>query len=108
MHSLGLKEDNMKDQDIKNAVRKSYARTAKRQSCCGPAPAEDSQCCTDTKSKGMGYTTQDVKTVPEGSNLGLGCGNPVAIASQLQSVGANVPYAVVLKNAISGVLEGYG
>ena len=29
----------------------------------------------------MGYTAQDVNAVPEGSNLGLGCGNPVAIAS---------------------------
>ncbi len=71
----------MKDQDIKKIVRKSYARAAKRRSCCGPAPAADSQCCPDTKSKGMGYTTQDVAAVPEGSNLGLGCGNPVAIAS---------------------------
>jgi ubiquinone/menaquinone biosynthesis C-methylase UbiE len=71
----------MKDQDIKKTVRRSYARAAKRQSCCGPASDKNAQCCPDTKSKTMGYTTQDVKAVPEGSNLGLGCGNPVAIAS---------------------------
>ena len=28
-----------------------------------------------------GYTQQDVESVPEGSNMGLGCGNPQAIAS---------------------------
>jgi SAM-dependent methyltransferase len=71
----------MKDNEIKQIVRKSYAKAAKRTSCCGPQPAQESKCCKDTKSKGMGYTVQELKSVPEGSDLGLGCGNPVAIAS---------------------------
>jgi SAM-dependent methyltransferase len=29
----------------------------------------------------MGYTEEELKAVPEGANLGLGCGNPVALAS---------------------------
>ncbi|NIQ06201.1 MAG: methyltransferase domain-containing protein, partial [Candidatus Korarchaeota archaeon] len=29
----------------------------------------------------LGYTEQDLKSVPEGANLGLGCGNPIALAS---------------------------
>ncbi len=29
----------------------------------------------------VGYSTEDLQSVPEGSNLGLGCGNPVAIAA---------------------------
>lgn len=29
----------------------------------------------------MGYSLEDLKSVPEGANLGLGCGNPVALAS---------------------------
>jgi ubiquinone/menaquinone biosynthesis C-methylase UbiE len=29
----------------------------------------------------MGYTDEDLKSVPEGANLGLGCGNPIALAS---------------------------
>jgi ubiquinone/menaquinone biosynthesis C-methylase UbiE len=32
-------------------------------------------------SKGVGYSDQDLASVPEGANLGLGCGNPVALAS---------------------------
>lgn len=34
-----------------------------------------------TISKRIGYTDQDLAAVPEGANLGLGCGNPVALAS---------------------------
>lgn len=71
----------MKDNEVRKVVRKSYAKTAQRTSCCGPQPAQQSGCCTDAKSKGMGYDEQDLGSVPEGSNLGLGCGNPVAIAS---------------------------
>ena len=71
----------MKDNEIKQVVRESYAKAAKRASCCGPQSAQESTCCTDTKSKNMGYTAQELESVPEGADLGLGCGNPVAIAS---------------------------
>jgi arsenite methyltransferase len=46
-------------------------------SCCGPAPASPS----DDKSLRMGYSETDLASVPEGANLGLGCGNPHAIAA---------------------------
>jgi arsenite methyltransferase len=29
----------------------------------------------------IGYSTDDIQTAPEGANLGLGCGNPIALAS---------------------------
>ncbi len=40
-------------------------------------------CCRSENSydQRLGYSTVDVASVPEGSNLGLGCGNPMAIAS---------------------------
>jgi len=44
-------------------------------SCCGGASL------AGEISKKIGYTEQDLATVPEGANLGLGCGNPVALAS---------------------------
>ena len=71
----------MKDNEIRQIVRKNYAKAAKRTSCCGSQPAKESACCTGTKSKDIGYTAQELESVPEGSDLGLGCGNPVAIAS---------------------------
>ncbi len=73
----------MKEEEIKKYVRDRYGRAAKQgSSCCQPA----SSCCgggkeTDIISKRIGYTDQDLKAVPEGANLGLGCGNPLALAS---------------------------
>ncbi len=73
----------MKKQDIKKAVREGYAKIAKQGSpCCAPA----NSCCGGTDlaediSKKIGYTEEEIKAVPEGANLGLGCGNPVALAS---------------------------
>jgi len=73
----------MKKEEIKKVVRKSYAKIAKQESsCCAPV---DSCCGTadlaQDISKKIGYSEEDMKTVPEGANLGLGCGNPVALAS---------------------------
>lgn len=73
----------MKKEEIKKVVRKSYAEIAKQQSsCCAPVDS----CCGSKDlaqdiSKKIGYSEEDIKTVPEGANLGLGCGNPVALAS---------------------------
>ena len=73
----------MKEEEIKKYVRERYGRAAQQSSsCCQPA----SSCCgggkdTDLISIGIGYTDQDLKAVPEGANLGLGCGNPLALAS---------------------------
>jgi len=74
----------MKKEEIRKSVRKGYALVAKGgSSCCTP---QTSSCCgtADTArdiSKKVGYTDEDVNSVPEGANLGLGCGNPVALAS---------------------------
>jgi ubiquinone/menaquinone biosynthesis C-methylase UbiE len=73
----------MKEEEIKKYVRDRYAQAANQgSSCCQPAAS----CCgggreTDLISKSIGYTDQDLKAVPEGANLGLGCGNPLALAS---------------------------
>ena len=72
----------MKDTEIKKVVRKGYAEIAKqKESCCA-----SSSCCggsnlAQTISKAIGYTDEELKSVPEDANLGLGCGNPVALAS---------------------------
>jgi len=73
----------MEKEQIKKKVREGYAQVAKiNSSCCGP---QISGCCgTNTAkeiSKSIGYTENDVDSVPDGANLGLGCGNPVALAS---------------------------
>ncbi len=76
----------MKDEKIKQVVREGYARIAQRDSGCGCGCSPVDSCCGGTdlaqdKSKRIGYSEEELKTVPEGANLGLGCGNPVALAS---------------------------
>jgi len=73
----------MKEEEIKQYVRDRYARAAQQgSSCCQPATScSGGGKGTDVISKSIGYTDQDLKAVPEGANLGLGCGNPLALAS---------------------------
>lgn len=73
----------MKDEEIKTRVREGYAKIARMAgSCCFPMVS----CCAPEKavnkvSQGIGYRPEDLEAVPEGANLGLGCGNPIALAS---------------------------
>ena len=70
---------------IRQAVRENYGKVAAaRRTGCGCS----STCCgtgtettADAVSRGLGYTQEEVSAVPDGANLGLGCGNPQAIAS---------------------------
>jgi ubiquinone/menaquinone biosynthesis C-methylase UbiE len=65
----------MREEETKKKVREGYARIAVGQDSC---------CCTNKPeelSRKMGYTEKEFQSVPEGTNMGLGCGNPVALAS---------------------------
>src|SRR3990167_8089253 len=66
----------MRQEEIREKVREGYAKTAKgNRSCCGGVDSPKAI------SKKIGYTDEELQVVPEGANLGLGCGNPVALAS---------------------------
>ena len=75
----------MKTVDVKKAVRENYGKIAKKtSSCCGPVAKSRSSCCGSgavDASKFAGYSDDELNSIPEDANLGLGCGNPVAIAS---------------------------
>lgn len=72
----------VKNDEIRQAVRENYGQIAVSESSC----CDSSSCCTPTAqqprllSLQLGYSQQDLIAVPEGANLGLGCGNPQAIA----------------------------
>ena len=90
-----------KKERIKQAVRESYSKVATQGtvnsdlssalSCCGPSETSSTTetanpCCgpeltPEKMSATMGYSAEEMLSVPEGANLGLGCGNPVALAS---------------------------
>ena len=64
----------MDKKEIHAVVRENYAEIARTgSSCCGP-----SRCGTGEP---MGYSREELETIPRGADLGLGCGNPVALAS---------------------------
>ena len=82
---------------IRQAVRDRYGKIANANtqapgasvmgSCCGDS-GKAAPCCggeadvtSDQMSILMGYSQQDLTGVPDGANMGLGCGNPVALAS---------------------------
>jgi arsenite methyltransferase len=68
--------------EVRQAVRERYGKVAEESTpCCGPS------CCGGTDavksediSKAIGYGAQDLASIPADANLGLGCGNPTAIA----------------------------
>ncbi len=64
--------------EVKKNVREAYGNIAKGEPKCGCSCG----CGVDAKqiSKGLGYTQEQMSSVPDGANLGLGCGNPTALA----------------------------
>ena len=96
----------MKDDEIRKVVRERYAQkatgegspgsagitnirepqeTASIANCCGPQEAAKvASCCATPQqpvSKAAGYTDEQLGVIPDGADLGLGCGNPTALAS---------------------------
>jgi arsenite methyltransferase len=85
--------------DIRTAVRARYGTIAETRgaaalptevSCCAgsSSDADSTSCCggtatapLDMKAQAYGYSAEDTSAVPRGANLGLGCGNPIALAS---------------------------
>ncbi len=69
--------------DVRAAVRGRYAEIATLQggSCCGGGAS----CCDPSQmaagSAALGYSADELAAVPEGANLGLGCGNPQQLAA---------------------------
>jgi ubiquinone/menaquinone biosynthesis C-methylase UbiE len=79
--------------DIHDAVRERYSKAAEAGSCCSrPAAGADADadsqrgggsCCSggSRKSEAFGYTLDELRMIPAGADLSLGCGNPTALAS---------------------------
>jgi SAM-dependent methyltransferase len=67
--------------DVKEIVKEGYSQIAKSSSQCGCSCSCSSNATTQKQSGEMGYSEEEMNAVPSGANLGLGCGNPTAIAS---------------------------
>ncbi|HTZ78407.1 MAG TPA: arsenite methyltransferase [Stellaceae bacterium] len=74
----------MDSTEVKEMVRARYGSVAAgtASSCCAPSCCDASAGSTlESQSRQMGYSAAELAAVPEGANLGLGCGNPQAIAA---------------------------
>ena len=68
--------------EIRQAVRTSYARIAqKEEAVSGASCCSHQDCGPEINSETLGYSKEETEAVPRGSNLGLGCGNPLAFAN---------------------------
>jgi SAM-dependent methyltransferase len=68
----------MNDYKIKKIVKKRYGKIAENSKSCCPSCGNSSLI---GQAKLIGYSEEDIKNVPGASNMGLGCGNPVALAN---------------------------
>ncbi|KNF09983.1 putative arsenite methyltransferase [Gottschalkia purinilytica] len=75
--------NDLKKDNIIKSVRESYKNIAveskSKKSCCGGAPKLKAS--ASKVSTSIGYSKKDITSVPEESNMGLGCGNPQLIAN---------------------------
>jgi arsenite methyltransferase len=63
----------VQEEKVRKMVREGYGKIAEAEKCgCG---------CGSTVSENIGYSPEELGSVPEGADLNLGCGNPVALAS---------------------------
>src|SRR5437773_2509053 len=78
-------------EDIRAAVRERYGAMARERgkvsgNCCAQNGAPVSSCCSNAGSTSdsaalLGYSEKDIAAVPEGADLGLGCGTPLSAAA---------------------------
>jgi len=82
-----VSQQNKSSDDVRNHVRESYAKVAEasnnndacgiESSCCGVSDDIDINTLNSLR---LGYSNDDLDNVPDGADMGLGCGNPRAIA----------------------------
>jgi SAM-dependent methyltransferase len=74
--------NDVKHDAIRQTVREKYQRVAQGEACgCAPSCCGGSSGSAAASSQKMGYSPEETACVPDGANMGLGCGNPQAIAA---------------------------
>jgi len=83
MHSQnhkGKKMEKLTELQTRESIAKNYAKIAQESNSCG---CSSGGCCgtSDEISSQLGYSKEQLSAIPKESNKGLGCGNPINIAS---------------------------
>ena len=71
----------MKENEIKEYVKKSYGEIARNSGSCGPSCGCGCGPSSTNIALQVGYSKTELDNIPEAANMGLGCGNPTALAS---------------------------
>ena len=82
--------------EIRESVRERYGEVAR--SCGGGCCEASASCCCEsveamTHAEALGYSAEEIGSVPADANMGLGCGNPQAIAALQPGAGGVTPQA---------------
>src|SRR5882724_5135121 len=72
---ISMTPTNSPSATVREEVRRRYGASASGKSSCAD------NCCISTNATDLGYSAEDRAAAPESADLGLGCGNPLAIAS---------------------------
>ncbi len=78
------REGVMDEDGVRRIVREGYAGAARKGAPCRCRRAPGAGRAADALGRRIGYSAEDLEAVPEGANLGLGCGNPIAHASLVE------------------------
>ena len=74
---MATNENLVNPQQIREAVKQDYTRVVERSSgCCGTGPIHPEE-----TARRIGYSDGEIQSAPDGANLGVGCGNPTALAA---------------------------
>lgn len=76
-----IKQINKPGDEIREKVRENYGKIAQGGLSCGCSSSSNISPAVKDYTKKIGYKEEELSSVPKGANLGLGCGNPVALAS---------------------------
>ena len=75
---FNYRNTSMNETDIREKVREHYASVAEgRTSCCSEA---NSGCAGENISQQLGYSAEELASLPDQAEMGLGCGNPISFA----------------------------
>lgn len=74
-----ISSDTARVEWVRDEVRRHYARAAEDGNCCSTGGCGDRASATEVST--LGYSADEIAALPPGADLGLGCGNPQAIAA---------------------------
>jgi SAM-dependent methyltransferase len=75
-----ISQSDPSDDALRGIVREAYGKVVRDETGCGEPACGGGDRTSRSVAQTIGYDLSDLESVPEEANLGLGCGNPAALA----------------------------